>query len=668
MTAPSTHPYRSPWRLLLVSLALVLIGGSAAALAQSDNGHVSVKDLRFTGADGTTLSALLYVPDGVTAKSKAPAILAVHGYINSRETQDAFAIEFARRGYVVLDLDQSGHGFSGGAAFANGYGGPAALSYLRSLDIVDTTNIGLEGHSMGGWTVVSAAAANPDGYRSMVLEGSSTGGGVAPEGSPTFPKNLKLVYGQHEEFSQLMWNAAKAGDVQSQPKMEQVFGTDQPVQTGKLYGSIQDGTARIIQRPWSTHPGLTIDPVAVSDAVDWFDQTLVGGHPASGQIWWIKEVGTLVAAIGGMVFTFAFGGVLLRGRRFTRLVAEPAPGAGMRMGWPWWGTTLSVAVISALTFFPFQVWGTTWLPVSKAFPQSVTTGVMFWAVGNALISIVLFLIWHLTSKRPARGNLAAYGLAAPGGRTWRHLGSSALLAITVCAGVYGLLAFSDWAFLSDFRFWVFNLHLMDAARFRIFLTYLLPFTLYALVVAVVLHGQLRPAETRRGPGRRVLLSGFVLVLGVLVLTVVNYIPLLAGSTLWISDQPLLSIVAFQFIPLLILVGALCTYFADRTGTIYTGAFISGILISWVNVAGTANQVAVDGWGGAALDMRVWVPVAIGLVLLVLTLRRRRRQPADPVPTVAVLTSNGSDLRPAPREDFDAPGPSTRGEPDPARPR
>ncbi len=215
---------------------------------------------------------------------------------------------------------------------------------------------------------------------------------------------------------------------------------------------------------------------------------------------------------------------------------------------------------------------------------------------------------------------------------------------------------------------MFNLHLMDAARFRIFLTYLLPFTLYALVVAVVLHGQLRPAETRRGPGRRVLLSGFVLVLGVLVLTVVNYIPLLAGSTLWISDQPLLSIVAFQFIPLLILVGALCTYFADRTGTIYTGAFISGILISWVNVAGTANQVAVDGWGGAALDMRVWVPVAIGLVLLVLTLRRRRRQPADPVPTVAVLTSNGSDLRPAPREDFDAPGPSTRGEPDPARPR
>ena len=48
-------------------------------------------------------------------------------------------------------------------AFRNGFGGPDGLRYLRSLDIVDKDNIGLEGHSMGGWTVVNAAAALPDG-------------------------------------------------------------------------------------------------------------------------------------------------------------------------------------------------------------------------------------------------------------------------------------------------------------------------------------------------------------------------------------------------------------------------------------------------------------------------------------------------------------------------
>ena len=52
-----------------------------------------------------------------------------------RETQSPFAIEFARRGYVVLALDQRGHGYSGGAATTKGFGGPEGLSYLRSLPV-----------------------------------------------------------------------------------------------------------------------------------------------------------------------------------------------------------------------------------------------------------------------------------------------------------------------------------------------------------------------------------------------------------------------------------------------------------------------------------------------------------------------------------------------------
>ncbi len=118
------------------------------------------------------MSALLYIPPGATRDHPAPGILAVHGYINSRETQDGFAIALARAGYVVLALDQTGHGYSGGTVGANGFGGPDGLKYLRSLDMVDTGNIGLEGHSMGGWTILKAAEAMPGDYKAMVLEGS----------------------------------------------------------------------------------------------------------------------------------------------------------------------------------------------------------------------------------------------------------------------------------------------------------------------------------------------------------------------------------------------------------------------------------------------------------------------------------------------------------------
>src|SRR4030081_409064 len=175
---------RRRWSLAIAGLILILAGGALAYFTQTAGG-IRIEDVRFKGAKGNTMSALLYIPPNATAQTPAPGILAVHGYINSRETQDGFAIEFARRGYVVLALDQTGHGYSDPPAFANGFGGPDGLAHLRSLDIVDKNNIGLEGHSMGGWTVLAAATAMPSDYKSMVLEGSSTGRPYAADGTPS---------------------------------------------------------------------------------------------------------------------------------------------------------------------------------------------------------------------------------------------------------------------------------------------------------------------------------------------------------------------------------------------------------------------------------------------------------------------------------------------------
>ena len=110
-------------------------------------------------------------------------------------------------------------------AFANGFGGPDGLAYLRGLEFVDKDNIGLEGHSMGGWTVLAAAAASPNDYKSMVLEGSSTGKPFAAEGTTTWPRNVALVFAQYEEFPALMWGVDMARDVTQSPKLWALFGT-----------------------------------------------------------------------------------------------------------------------------------------------------------------------------------------------------------------------------------------------------------------------------------------------------------------------------------------------------------------------------------------------------------------------------------------------------------
>ena len=289
----------SRWSLAIAGLVLILAGGLLAHLTQTSGG-IRIEDVRFKGAKGNTMSALLYIPPNATPKTPAPGILAVHGYINSRETQDGFAIEFARRGYVVLDLDQTGHGYSEPPAFAGGFGGPDGLAYLRGLDMVDKDNIGLEGHSMGGWAVLAAAIAMPFNYKAMVLEGSSTGKPFAAEGTPGWPRNVALVFAQYEEFSELMWGVDRARDVTESAKLQALFGTHSPIEPGKIYGSIAEGSARVLYTPAMTHPAEHISHQAIGYSLDWFARTLQGGtpRPSDDQIWFRKEIGTLIALIG----------------------------------------------------------------------------------------------------------------------------------------------------------------------------------------------------------------------------------------------------------------------------------------------------------------------------------------------------------------------------------
>src|SRR5262249_42050288 len=156
-------------------------------------------------------------------------------------------------------------------------------------------NIGLEGHSMGGWAVLQAAAAAPDDYKAMVLEGSGTGvrlgrGLASPEGTPAFPKNLAVVFSRYDEFAPLMWRIDRAADGGDSAPVKILFGTDATVKAGQLYGDIAAGTARMLYTPATTHPGDHLSPEAVGNAVDWFGKTLKGGTPQASGTWLFKEI------------------------------------------------------------------------------------------------------------------------------------------------------------------------------------------------------------------------------------------------------------------------------------------------------------------------------------------------------------------------------------------
>ena len=472
------------WSSAVVGATLILAGGVLAHVTQTAGG-IQIKDVRFAGAKGNTMSALLYIPPNATAQTPAPGILAVHGYINSRETQDGFAIEFARRGYVVLALDQTGHGYSDPPAFANGFGGPDGLTYLRSLDIVDKNNIGLEGHSMGGWTVLAAATAMPNDYKSMVLEGSSTGKPFAAEGTATWPRNAALVFAQYEEFPDLMWGIERARDVTQSPKLWALFGTQGPVEPGKVYGDPAQGTARVLYMPAITHPDEHISRQAIGYSLDWFAKTLQGGtpRPSEDQIWFRKEIGTLVALIGFVVLLLGVFDGLLEVPLFSRLrvpaAADGTVPAQAASGRRWTAAFILSAFIPALTYYPAFALGGTLVTASPYLPQAVTNQIMVWALINGLIALALMAF---APKRASRRGI---------------VGPSILIALVTVIVGYAALWLSDLAFKIDFRFWIVALKLMNAKQFLIFLIYLLPITAFFVIALHLLHRNFSTADASR---------------------------------------------------------------------------------------------------------------------------------------------------------------------------
>ncbi|TFH65105.1 MAG: alpha/beta hydrolase, partial [Gemmatimonadales bacterium] len=71
-------------------------------------------------------------------------------------------------------------------------------------------------------------------------------------------------------------------------KLKKFFGTTDPVEIGKLYGSIEEGTGRKLYQPKTIHPRVHFSVEAIGNAMEWMQATLKGGKdiPPSNQTWY----------------------------------------------------------------------------------------------------------------------------------------------------------------------------------------------------------------------------------------------------------------------------------------------------------------------------------------------------------------------------------------------
>ncbi|HEV2530615.1 alpha/beta hydrolase [Phenylobacterium sp.] len=563
------------WGFFLLGLVLILAGSFLAHSIQTAGG-TRVEDVRFAGdpspgKGAITQSALLYVPPGATAQHPAPAVLVSHGYINTREMQSPFAIELARRGFVVLAMDMKGHGYSGGAVRFPGddLGGAAALRYLQSLPFVDKANIGLEGHSMGGIPVGYAAASQPDGYKAIVFEGSTPG--FLGAANPPKLRNLEVVFGQYDEFAPLMWGVPKGSLVPGAPKLAKAFGVAGPVVPGQTYGAVADGSARRLVNPPVTHPLEHFSKAGVGAAVDWFQMTLTGAaapkDPAD-QIWFWKEIGTALGFVGLIALMMGTFELLLTLPVFASL-NHPMEPVAERRGGKWWLAFVLTAAIPALTYYPFMKWGQVFFPM-QLFPQYIQNQLLVWALLNGLITLILSFV--------LRGGKPVF--------TSRWGGSALIAAATVAVG-YLSLVLVDALWHVDYRLWVLGLKPLDARHAVMAIPYFILWAVFFLIAIRALTANLAV----KGEGFLVQHSAWkiAMCLGFVVLLIYQYGTLFQTGLLATPTEPLNTIVAIQFVPLLAVVGALAAFTYRRTNSYVPGALICAALLAWYVTGGTATH-------------------------------------------------------------------------------
>jgi len=152
-------------RWLCIAFALILAGSFMANLFHTSFHSVRVSRISFETERGT-MTGILYVPRGASSASQRPAIALAHGYLNSAEMQDSFAIELSRRGFIVLAIDMYDHGNSRWTADIPL--GTQMQTFLRwslfdavqflyshpyvARDANGNGLIGTSGHSMGGFS------------------------------------------------------------------------------------------------------------------------------------------------------------------------------------------------------------------------------------------------------------------------------------------------------------------------------------------------------------------------------------------------------------------------------------------------------------------------------------------------------------------------------------
>ena len=582
---------------LLITIAAAVI----ASMTQRGFGSTEVSNVTYRNYNGILIRAKLLHPIDASKSNPMPGIVYIHGYQNNRETSDAYCIELARRGFVVLEIDAIGRGNSGVPGdlndpdFDSTYGGKTSLDFLKSLSMVDREKIGLMGHSLGAEMVYGIALQDPS-VNALVVSGFA----YREDASTTNPQNMLMIFGKFDEFRQRM---TATRDFEKEwmktSRTRNTFPTDNP-KLGKTYGDFENGSARRVFMPPITHLHTTHNTDAVAAAIDWMKSALMPADKywieSDRQIWALKEWATLIAMLACLASLLPLGLMLLR-TSFFQPLQQAISGNYFCTGKAY----LKPAIINGMLmwlYFPiiFTLFGIHiyLVKIDKVFPLMLTNGIVWWFLWINIIGFFLFRRWFKRQNRENGLTLYELGLSDRESQfalQWSSIGKTVLLAAILFMFAYLIEHTLESILLVDFRFIFPFASDLTAYRARLWFTYF-PFLLVGfLLMGIFLHAQLRrplKATWLKTFCSWSLYNTAVLIIPLILFLMVQYVPLFtAGAIPFVGPGGMFIAFThnlFHIIGVLIMLIPISTWFYQLTGKIYLGAILNAALVTWMFVS------------------------------------------------------------------------------------
>lgn len=584
-------------RALLISLAGMILLSLLNWGIISDWGNVKIKRIEQIGDDGSTYTALLYVPQSATNDSPAPAIYMVHGGSGNARNHESWCMELSRRGYVCLAVDY----FGGGNADNPNTAGATDIStlpkgiheqfvrYLLNMPIVDENQFLTAGHSLG---CDSAAyiAENWDARGCMVYGGSANH--VIPF--------IQMAYGtgEYTTLEAQLTNFVKSAQVNGFP-----IENTSDVEIGQLYGSFESGKAmRFVNIDRMRHEAPFFHTGAIYYLLDFAQQALerTADLAPNNQIWMWKEVIGLFGIISYVVCLINFALFLIEDTKVFSILKQPLPrNIGLR------GVGLIISYAAAI-IFPLIILRTGAFGLVKIltdvkstiFRLGVTKHALMYTLGMALLGCIMLVLYIFTEGKKQKATIRDLGLTIDGSTTingeliWKSL---LLAVLVICAG-QAFLTFQSRALGTEFYCIIFSAKEIPMTKIRFFTPYVLIWLPCFVVTAISLNVERRLPSTGSENLDTLIACSVNALMNCLVITIViiiqNYIQVRTqGSGAYTFQDWGIEICRTWGMPAMTAIaGAGQTYVYRKTGHIWLSAFLLALFCSIIACCGGSTMV------------------------------------------------------------------------------